>query len=325
MRQRPRRLPAPWLVAPAALGAGWWWVRHRSAPAVRRWSPPRRAGAVRAGDLHVRTDGHAQPVTVLLHGILGTNLTWGGAYDDLADGSRVLVPDLLGFGRSLDPGRGGHSLDAHLRALDAMLDACGAANAPLTVIGHSLGALVGLLWAQRRPSVAEVVCCNPPLFDGAQDADRRIAALGPLNKAMALDTGVARGFCRVRYRHRRSAQWLAVAMLPRLPVPVARASMTHTWDSYLGGLDIIRTADWRAALHELDGRSVPVLVLQGAADPVRSDGRIEELAARHAHVRSLLHPHAGHDLPMADPEWCKEAMRPPRGRAAVGAGPARTA
>lgn len=196
-------------------------------------------------------------------------------------------------------------------------------HAPLTINGHSLGALIGLLWAHRRHSVVRVACCNPPLFDGAEDADRRIAAFGPLDKAMALDTSAAQAFCRVRYRHRRVAQWLAVAMLPRLPVPVARASMAHTWDSYLGGLDIIRTAPWRAALQEFDQRSLPVLVLEGAADPIRIDARLDELTRQHTHLRSLLHPHAAHDLPLAAPSWTRKGMSQSSARAAIGGDPDR--
>jgi pimeloyl-ACP methyl ester carboxylesterase len=276
---------------------------------VRAWTPPAGADVTVAGGLHVRAAGDGEQVTVLLHGLLGTNLAWGGTYDVLARDSRLLVPDLLGFGASLDADRSDHSLDAHLDALDAMLEKSGAGTSPLTIVGHSLGALVGLLWAQRRPSTVRVVCCNPPLFDGPDDAERRIAALGPLNKVMALDTGAARAFCRLRWQHRRIAEWIAVAALPHLPVPVARASMAHVWDSYLGGLDIIRTGPWRDAISELEERDVPVLLCEAAGDPVRVDGLATSLEDAHANVTGRLHPDGGHDLPMADPGWLLDAIQ----------------
>ena len=53
-----------------------------------------------AGRLRTRVVGTDAPATVLLHGIVGCGDYLGACYDTLADGRRLVVPDLLGFGDS---------------------------------------------------------------------------------------------------------------------------------------------------------------------------------------------------------------------------------
>lgn len=64
------------------------------------WAPPaRRSG--RAG-LAYRLEGHGVPATVLVHGLFASGRYWGKAYDGLARDSALMVPDLAGFGRSVE-------------------------------------------------------------------------------------------------------------------------------------------------------------------------------------------------------------------------------
>lgn len=165
------------LVRLAAPTVGLWFVRHRRAPAVRRWRP---GGGrhERLGVLSARTAGGGAGAVVLLHGLVGSGDFFGADYDRLADKRRLLVPDLLGFGRSLDRQRRNHSLAAHLSALDEMLVAAGLAHAPLAVGGHSMGGVLALHWAaSRADQVHEVVTWGAPLYRGRAEARQRIAAM----------------------------------------------------------------------------------------------------------------------------------------------------
>ncbi len=96
---------------------------------MRTWRPgtgtPRRLGP-----LSVRVAGEGPRRFVLLHGLAGSGEAFGAAYDQLADHGQLAVPDLLGFGRSMDLDRHDFGLDAHLDALDAMLEALGRPMAP---------------------------------------------------------------------------------------------------------------------------------------------------------------------------------------------------
>lgn len=67
-----------------------------------QWRQPR--GELHHGTLAVRALGDpTAPALVLLHGLAGSNLYWGAAYDELAADSFLVVPDLLGFGSSPRP------------------------------------------------------------------------------------------------------------------------------------------------------------------------------------------------------------------------------
>jgi hypothetical protein len=189
-------------VAAAGLAAGWL-VRHRLSPAVRGWTPP--SGArMRAGPLAVRRvgDGPDRPVVVLLHGLTASGDWWGGDYDELAARAEVIVPDILGFGGSLDVGRTDFSREAHLDALDSMLVDLELTGRPLTLIGHSMGTLAALHWAVRRPETVQVVLVSAPLYDDRAEAERHITQLGLLEKFFVLNTAVAERTCAFMCEHR---------------------------------------------------------------------------------------------------------------------------
>lgn len=297
--------PVGSLVVGAAAVASLWWCRHRASPAVRGWRSPH-GDLVGAGPLQVRTDGDGQDAgaVVLLHGITSSHLQWGGAYDVLSQGHRVVVPDLLGFGQSMHAD-GPYTLNAHLDALDAMATALELDGTDIVVAGHSMGALLALHWAARRSDVTRVVGFCAPLYRSAKEADDHITAMGVLERLFALNGPLAKATCALMCRYRRTAQWVSVAISPQWPVPMARAGVLHNWDSYLGGMDtIIRAGGWVDAIAELDARMVPVVLADGARDPVPVAGLAEDIAARHSMVETQRHPDAGHDLPLTHPHWC---------------------
>lgn len=300
--------------AVAALSASWWLVRHTTAPAVRGWSPPS-GRRERAGGLAVRRlgVGEDRPVIVLLHGLTASGDWWGGGYDALAADAEVVAPDLLGFGGSMDLARTDFSREAHLDALDAMLDELGLAGRPLTVVGHSMGTLAALHWAVRRPETVRVVAFSAPLYDDREEAERHIARLGPLERAFGLNTGLAERTCALMCRYRGTARWLWTAMSPQWPVRLARHGVLHTWPAYLGGMEgLIIRGEWETAIRELDERGVPILLADGAEDPIPVAGRAEQLGHSHACVDAVRHPSAAHDLPAAYPDWCRARMLPAR-------------
>ena len=306
-----RPSPPAAVASVVALAAGSWLVRHVTSPAVRGWSPPSGERG-RAGGLAVRRlgAGEDRPVIVLLHGLTASGDWWGGGYDVLAEDAEVVVPDLLGFGASMDVDRGDFSREAHLDALDAMVDELGLTGRPLTVVGHSMGTLVELHWAARRPETVRVVAFSAPLYDSREEAERHIARLGPLERFFGLDTGLAERTCALMCEYRSTAQWLWTAVSPQWPVRLARHGVLHTWPAYLGGMEgLIIRGEWETALEQLDERGVPVLLADGAEDPIPVAGRAQRLASAHRCVRTARHPSAAHDLPAAYPNWSREQVQ----------------
>jgi pimeloyl-ACP methyl ester carboxylesterase len=85
---------------------------------------------------------------VLLHGLGATNASMLPLVRGLADGYRVIVPDLPGFGAS-DPWRGRYDAPFFAGWLDGLLAGLGVDRA--VVVGNSLGGRIALEYALRYP------------------------------------------------------------------------------------------------------------------------------------------------------------------------------
>jgi pimeloyl-ACP methyl ester carboxylesterase len=96
---------------------------------------------------------HADPVMLLIHGIAGSSQTWEEVMPALAGaGYTVIAPDLLGHGESAKP-RGDYSLGAYASGLRDLLAVLGHDRA--TVVGHSLGGGIAMIFAYQFPERTE--------------------------------------------------------------------------------------------------------------------------------------------------------------------------
>ena len=284
-----------------------WSGRHATADTVRRWHPSQ-VPTIRAGGLSVRVLGHGVPATVLLHGLAGCGAYYSSRYDDLAVGRRVVAPDLLGYGdsyRTASPS--GWGLKGQLDALDGMAAELGLSG-PLTVVGHSLGASLALHWAARHAAQIErVVSFSAPLYLSRAEGLTHVQDLGPLEKLMAADNHLAQLTCGWMCRHRTTASWLAAAITPDRPMYLARRGVLHTWPAYEASMnEIVLNDTWQGALATLAEHDVPVLLAEGDRDPIPVRGRATALAAQYPSVTALSRPGVGHELPLAEPDWCAQ-------------------
>ena len=153
------------------------------------------AGVAYDGALHARSIGGGTAGVLLLHGLGGSNAYWGAAYDTLAGTGRLIVPDLLGFGRSPRPSSG-YTAGDHVAALTSLLDELGVTG-PIVVAAHSFGCLVALALAEQRPDlVAGIVTFCPPLYPDEVTAREHVAGLGWLEHQLASDGPWAEITCR---------------------------------------------------------------------------------------------------------------------------------
>ncbi len=128
----------------------------------------------------------AGPPVLLLHGGAGSWTHWVRNIQPLVDaGHRVLVPDLPGFGESAAP-PDGQDVDVLPGWLELGLGRL-LGEMPVTLVGFSLGALVGGLWAQAQPArVARLVLVGSPALSA-----ERLAPLS-LQRWDRLPAGAAR-------------------------------------------------------------------------------------------------------------------------------------
>lgn len=151
------------------------------------------------------------PVVLLVHGLGGRWQHWAENLAGLAQHARVVTLDLPGFGRSAPP-RSGYAVDGFADVVAAL--ARQLALPPVTVVGHSLGALVALRLAHRHPDLVSSV----------------VLAGGTVG-AFAEVLGLRRAGHQLRHRPRTVAATLlevATAGLP-VPGPVRRQVIARAW------------------------------------------------------------------------------------------------
>jgi pimeloyl-ACP methyl ester carboxylesterase len=112
-------------------------------------------GGVRLYYYAAGTRGAGEPL-VLIHGFPASGHLWSEVVPLLPPGHRVVVLDLLGYGRSDRPGTQRLEVDAHADRVVAMLDALRIREA--AVVGHGLGGGVAQSLAVRFPARISRLC-----------------------------------------------------------------------------------------------------------------------------------------------------------------------
>jgi 2-hydroxymuconate-semialdehyde hydrolase len=95
------------------------------------------------------TRGEGDPI-ILLHGFPTNGHLWGNLVSLLPSGHRIVVPDLLGFGRSDTDHQADLSIDAHAERIIGLLDTLRIPQGCL--VGHHFGAAVAATVAARFPN-----------------------------------------------------------------------------------------------------------------------------------------------------------------------------
>jgi pimeloyl-ACP methyl ester carboxylesterase len=123
-----------------------------------RRAPVHEQVVVRCLRHHVtRWAGEESELVVLLHGWMDTGDTFQFLVDAMSGRHSFVAPDWRGFGRTEWPADG-YWFPDYFADLDALLDIW-SPDAPITLIGHSMGGNIATLFAGIRPErVRRVVC-----------------------------------------------------------------------------------------------------------------------------------------------------------------------
>jgi pimeloyl-ACP methyl ester carboxylesterase len=258
---------------------------------------------VRGGRIRYFVAGDGPPL-VLVHGLGGSATNWSELAPLLAAKHRLLIPDLPGHGGS-DRLAAVSGLQPYADRVAAVMEGEGIASAP--VIGHSLGGLVVLRLALRRPEAVSAIVL-------AGSAGLSIGGIW-LRNLLTVFTIVRPG--RLAGRHR-----LLVARTPLLrrlvfgfvsvadPVGLADTAV----DGFLAGqvLHTDTASAWRALRdddprEELEHIRCPALLLWGAEDAQLPLGDAFEYARRlRAPLRTIAG--CGHLLIGERPDACARAI-----------------
>lgn len=294
------------VLAIAIVGLISWEVRHRRSDLVASWNPstyPGRVsgglGMLEGGSVSDRLGPDEPAAVVLVHGLGATADYFGDLYEGIGRTRRLVLPDLLGFGRSLDEQRHDFSLDAQVGAIERGLDAIGAGGGRLVIAGHSTGAAVALAFAARHATrVTEVVLWSPPVRSPVGDADDadRWRPFGLTTRLHQFGTDWSYRASQWMVRHPTSAGLLTAWVAPRIPVPVSRRSVVQSWSAYETVIDdFLLDVDW-VSLFDVD---VPVTVFHGTVDDLVDRTALTAVARR---ARLVEVDGADHHLAVTRPD-----------------------
>ena len=258
---------------------------------LRRYDPARHR-------LYYRREGEG-PAVLLVHGLGGSWRYWRRGLDGFRAHHTVYLPDLLGFGRSPKP-RGDYSLAMHVEALTPLLHE---ADGPITVVGHSMGAIVALgLYARFPDRVKRLTLIGLPYFPSRELAEASLSTVSLMNRLVIRRSWLAPGVCYMK-------DLLGLpffAPLAGMPLDLYRDYWKHTWASFSRSLFNTLLAPDVASLFEKVDRT-RISLIHGRHDPVAPIDHVRGLVDRFPDL-TLRELKGGHHLYLMYPRLLNRLM-----------------
>ncbi|MEX2153164.1 MAG: alpha/beta hydrolase [Gemmatimonadaceae bacterium] len=235
--------------------------------------------------------GAGEPI-VLLHGFPTSGHLWREVVPLLPWGHRVVVLDLLGFGRSDPASSGGVDLRSHADRVVAVLDHLGINFACL--VGHDIGGGIAQVVAVRHPHRVSRLCLvSSVAFDAWPSREVKLArAMLPLTRHLPpswILSIVRADLLRGYVDHERASRDVDLYLRPFVGADGRDALMAH-----LLGLDSTET---QALTPRLKDVVSPTMILWGARDPFLPPAIGERLRAAIPGSTFESIPDARHFLP----------------------------
>ncbi len=253
--------------------------------------------------LYTRALGQSGPQLVLLPGIGATTRYWELVAGPLAAAMRLLLVDLLGFGRSQKPWIT-YTVDRHIAELHRVLAPVGARQ-PFTLVAHSLGARLAITYAARYPAEVErLILVSLPFFGGEEQAKTFIRSR---HSSGWLWTHMI-PFALTCLLGRRLLGWAAPLLARGVPREVAEDANQMTWRSSTSTMwEVIYRYDLTTDLRRLPP-TLPMLCLHGDRDESAPLDRMRALQALHPNCDIRVYPGADHQLPLRQPRWVRDQI-----------------
>jgi len=250
------------------------------------------------------TRGAGEPI-VLLHGFPTSGHLWSDVVPLLPSGHRVVVLDLLGFGRSDPPSFARNAVDlrSHADRVIAVLDylrinfAC--------VVGHDIGGGIAQSLAIRHPErVSRLALVDSVAFDAWPSREVKLArAMLPLTRHLppswilsVVRADLLRGYA----DHERGSRDIDLFLRPFAETEGRAALMTH--------LLALNCGETQALAPRLKDVVCPTAIVWGARDPFLDVGIAERLRAAIRGSTLEIIANAKHFIPEEAPHRIASAV-----------------
>lgn len=233
---------------------------------------------------------------VLVHGFPLDRTMWSEQLSDLSDIRRVIAVDLRGRGKSMVAPNEGWTIDLYADDIAATIDALGIDKVDLA--GLSMGGYVVLSFWQRHPQKVRSLI----LIDTKAEADSPEAKEGR-EKTAAL------------VREKGTTELLE-GLFPKLFAPATdediKAKVRPMFQNTPGSTaaaDALAMRDRRDHTANLDGISVPAMVIHGEQDALMPVDGARKMAEAISDAVFAAIPNAGHVAPIENPQAVNRALR----------------
>lgn len=254
---------------------------------------------------------------VLAHGWTENRTYWIHQIRALsAQGHRVVAFDLRGHGDSEAAQSGDYSIARFGEDLDAVLAACATDPARTIVVGHSLGAMTIVSWAQDH-NVAARVAAAALLNTGVGDliAEQLLVPVPSIAKALN-QTIATRGFLASRAPLPRFSNPLTYGLVRYVAFgPTASPAQVAFYERMLIASPPDARADIGIALSELELHdalprlTVPTTVIAGESDRLTPPSHARRIAESLPQLEQLvILPRTGHMAPLERPHDVTQAL-----------------
>ena len=305
------------MIRPAAAPAAPWAARRASddygAPAQPDWREVDWSPHVRQVDIEERTvnycdygesrDG-SRPV-VLVHGLGACWQCWLETMPRLAaEGRRVIVPDLPGFGGSDMPSTP-ISIEGYGRAVESLCDRLDLGQ--VVAVGHSMGGFTAAEFAIQYPERVERLVLQAAAGISTAQLQR-----APLMAGARLAAGLgAAGAARSELiATRPRLRWLLLQSVmrhpSRIPADFVWELLAHSGrEGFVPALDAILSYDFRDRLSQIE---CPTLVVWGREDMLVPRDDADEYARLIPNARKVVFDDTGHSPMMERPQTFNDTL-----------------
>jgi pimeloyl-ACP methyl ester carboxylesterase len=252
---------------------------------------------LKEGELSFLRGGEGEPL-VLLHGIPGSAYAWEAPGRQLADRYQVIIPDLLGFGRSAPPRRD-YYMDAQAVAIRELLVELGLNR--LYLGGHDFGDPVALTLMRLFPKleIRGLVLSATNVFTDTHVLlplrTARIPYLSPVFYKAMVDNRLG-----MRMMYLAATKDKSAVSWERFSQHLTPVSIDLTRRIFQRSLADLR-ANYRAIENMLPTIMSPTLVLWGANDPIFAASVGERVHRTIPGSRLKIYEDTGHFVPEERP------------------------